>query len=459
VAAAWRISQESFMENTKHWLYNLKLRLGYGMNGNDNIGTFLFGSTMTSFPTNFGTAYRMTRNANPDLKWEASVQYNAGLDFALFGGRVDLTLDLYYKTTKDMLLMPSLSPVLGFNTDPDQTWRSISAAYINAGRVDNKGIDIALNTVNIDGKNFKWNSNIVVSVNRNKVISLNDKTAVFYGNINQMTFDGNFTTVSMIKEGLPIGVFYGYQTDGIFTDADDLLNSAKPNLPIDRTSGIWIGDVKYKDISGPNGVPDGVINEYDKTVIGDPNPDFTFGFNNQFTYRGWELNIGLMGSVGGDILNYVKVKTEGALVPWDNQTTKVLNRAQIGYLDGDNSTANNGEANLSNSYLINPDATLPRYSQTGANNGLMSDRFIEDGSYLRIQNISLAYNFPKAWLGKAKIASLKIYFNAQNVWTFTKYSGLDPEIGSFSQNVLLSNIDLGRYPTPRIYTLGLNIAF
>lgn len=448
-AAAWRISSEKFMEETQNWLSNLKLRLGYGMNGNDGLPTYRYGSTMQAFQTVFGTAYRMSNNANPDLKWEASVQYNGGIDLGLFNNRVNLTVDTYYKTTKDLLLQPSVSPVLG-----GLGWTDIQTPWMNIGKVENRGLDISLNTHNIAGKDFNWTSALSFSLNRNKVKELDDLGTPSYG---RLDWYAAFQSVSMISVGQPIGVFYGYKTDGLYKDAEDLRNSAKPEgVEIHRTTGAWVGDVKFKDISGPNGVPDGIINEYDQTVIGDPNPDFTFGFSNTFNYKDWELGIGLTGSVGGDILNYVRVKTEGVMSQWDNQSTTVLNRAQLGYVNGNKYDV----ANVDNSYIINPNATLPRWSGNDINgNNRMSDRWIEDGSYLRIQNISLAYNLPKIWLKKTGISNCKLYFNVQNVYTFTGYSGLDPEIGSYNQQAGLSNVDMGRYPSPRVFTLGANVTF
>lgn len=448
-AAAWRINNEKFMENTQDWLSNLKLRLGYGQVGNSNIDPYSYGSTMVAIPSSFGTAYRMAKNANPDLKWEASIQYNGGLDVGLFNGRVDLSIDAYYKTTKDLLLKPSVSPVLGGSNGSD-----IQTPYMNVGKVDNKGVDISLNTHNIAGKDFNWHSNLTFSLNRNKVKAMDDSGTPIYGSLD---WYAGFQTVSLITVGQPVGVFYGYVTDGLYKDAEDLRNSAKPEgVEIHRTTGAWVGDVKFKDISGPNGVPDGVINEYDQTVIGDPNPDFTFGFSNTFTYKNWELGIGLTGSVGADILNYVRVKTEGLNSQWDNQATSVLNRAQLGYIDGNIYDVTNPD----NCYIINSNATLPRWSGNDINgNNRMSDRWIEDGSYLRIQNVSLAYNLPRSLLSKAGVVNCKVYFNVQNVYTFTGYSGLDPEIGSYNQQAGLSNVDMGRYPTPRVFTLGANITF
>ena len=183
-------------------------------------------------------------------------------------------------------------------------------------------------------------------------------------------------------------------------------------------------------------------------MIGDPNPDFTFGFTNNFSYRDFDLSIGLTGAVGGDVLNFARYKTEAMNSIWDNQSVTVLNRARAA-IDA------SGAA-----YLSNPDAPLPRFSSLDGNrNNRMSDRWIEDGSYLRIQNISLSYHIPSSLLQKAHIAAAKIYFNAQNVYTFTSYKGYDPEIGAFNQSALRQNIDMGRYPTPRTYTLGLNLTF
>lgn len=219
---------------------------------------------------------------------------------------------------------------------------------------------------------------------------------------------------------------------------------------VDRDSGAWVGDIKFVDQNN-----DGVINDADQKVIGDPNPDLTFGWTNTFTWKDFELNIGLTGQIGGDVMNWARWRTEGLNSIWDNQSTAVLDRAKYDRIDPAGSLTD-----ISNVYLLPGSNGIPRFSNIDANgNNRMSDRWIEDGSYLRIQNISLSYNLPQKWAKKAFLNTAKIYFNVQNVYTFTKYKGYDPEIGAFNQSALLQNIDRGRYPTPRTYTLGLNLSF
>jgi TonB-linked SusC/RagA family outer membrane protein len=448
-ALAWRISEEKFMKNVS-WINNLKLRFGYGQVGNSNIGTYLYGSAMREVTTPMGTAYIPKNISNPKLKWEASEQWNAGVDFAAFNNRLELTVDVYNKHTKDLLLQVLIPTYLG-----GYNWDNIQAPYANIGKTENKGIDVSVNTRNVMTKDFQWRTNITFSHNKNKVTALNDNSQVIYGKVDWYS---EFQTATMIEVGQPMGVFYGYEVDRVFKDKDDILSSpvqvSDGGTPaknvVGQTTGVWPGDLKFKDLNG-----DGVINTKDQTVIGDPNPDFTFGFTNTFTYKAWELNIGVTGSVGGDILNWVRYKTEGLVSLWDNQAATVSGRAHYGYRDG-----NSANQSADNVYIINTDASIPRFSTLDMNrNNRMSDRWIEDGTYVRIQNVALTYNLPPFLTHKIGMASGKIYFNVQNLYTFTGYSGYDPEIGSYNQSALLQNIDRGRYPTPRTYTIGLNLSF
>lgn len=449
LAAAWRITEESFMKNLTD-ISNLKLRLGYGMVGNSNIGTYLFGSSMSAMSTPLGTGYRATKISNPNLKWETSVQYNAGIDLGLFGGRVDLTVDVYSKRTKDLLLQISIPSYLG-----GSDYNDIQAPYANIGRVDNKGIDISLSTHNIKNKDFNWTSNVIFSLNRGKVKELNDDSQAIYGSLN---WYAEFQTATITKVGQPLGVFYGYKTDGLFKDKEDILNhsvqkadptNSKVNY-VNKTGGVWVGDMKFVDLND-----DGIIDTNDQTIIGDPNPDFTFGFNNNFTFKSFDLGIAMNGSVGGDILNYSRVLIEGQTSIWNNQSTAVIGRAQIGLRDPLGSATD-----PNNVYLLNPSATVPRAATNDVNrNNRMSDRFIEDGSFLRLANISLGYTLPKNIVSKLNIDRLRVYVSGQNLFTITGYSGYDPEIGAYNQNSLLQNIDMGHYPLPRMFTFGLNLGF
>ena len=447
-AAAWRISHEKWMENAR-WLDNLKLRLGYGQVGNSNIDTYRYASAMMSMLTPHGTAYFPQNLSNPKLKWESSEQFNIGLDFAAFNNRLEITVDFYKKQTKD-LLMQVFTPSQIASND----YQTILNPYANIGKTENMGVDLQITARPVVTKDFTWLSSVTLSHNKNKVVALNDDSQVLYGAVDWWA---PFQTATMFKVGQPMGVFYGYQTEGLFANEADILSHATQtggSTPyankIDRETGAWVGDIKFVDQNG-----DGVINDADQVVIGDPNPTLTYGWTNTFTWREWELNIGITGQVGGDILNWARYKTEGLTSIWDNQDQRVLNRAQIGLRD-----PNGSRTDISNVYLLDGSNGLPRFSNLDGNgNNRMSDRWIEDGTYLRIQNISLAYNLPQKWAKKAGLTRAKLYFNVQNVYTFTSYTGYDPEIGAYNQSALLQNIDRGRYPSPRMFTLGLNLGF
>ena len=452
---AWRISNEKFMKNVDA-ISNLKLRLGYGMVGNQAIGTYLYGSSLVTVLTPFGTAYRMEKISNPNLKWEATAQYNLGVDLSLFHGRVDLSVDLYNKQTKDMLLQLSIPSYLG-----GTGWDDISAPYANVGKMENKGFEITLLTRNIMREKFSWNTDFTFTLNRNLVKELDAPNRVYWGSLNWYS---EFQTATKTAVGQPLGVFYGYQTEGFFANQADILNHAvqivdpasitaenpKGKNLVNKTTGVWIGDIKFKDLNG-----DGVINTDDQTVIGDPNPKFSFGFNNTFSYGPFDLSIFLSGAYGYDILNYSRVIIEGMTSIYNNQSAAVDNRARFALKD-----PNGSDLDPANVYLANPDATLPRPTTTDNNrNNRMSDRFIEDGSYLRVQNISLSYTLPKKWSQKISMDKLRVYVNGQNLFILSKYSGYDPEIGAFNQNSRMQNVDMGRYPSPRMISFGLDVEF
>jgi TonB-linked SusC/RagA family outer membrane protein len=448
VALAWRANNEGFLEDVRQ-ISNLKLRVSYGQVGNSSIGAYLYGSSMQSInlPAHLGgTGYRMQNVANPDLRWEASSQLNIGIDFGLFDNRINFTVDVYNKQSEGLLLQVPLPSYLG-----GSDYQDVQAPMVNIGQTRNRGVEASLITQNIQNKDFHWSTNLVFSLNRNKVMALNDDAQKIYSGL---AWYAKYQNITITQVGHPIGVFYGYQTNGLFTDRNDIINSpVQVDLNGDGINdtgeqAIWPGDIKFKDISGPNGKPDGKIDDFDQTIIGDPNPDFTYSIGNTFTYKNFELNVVLSGSQGGDIFNWSRTELEGMSNIWSNQLASAGNAARVNTDD------------MNNPYLINTGATVPRVTSNDNNdNRRASDRYIEDGSYLRIQNISLGYTLPAQWVNRLSIQQVRVYVNLQNLYTFTGYSGFDPEIGAFNQSALLQNIDWGHYPVPRIYTVGLTIRF
>jgi TonB-linked SusC/RagA family outer membrane protein len=448
VALAWRVNNESFLKDVE-LVSNLKLRLSYGQVGNSNIGAYLYGSSMQSvdLPAHLGgTGYRMQNIANPDLRWEASEQFNAGVDLGLLDNRISFTVDVYNKQSEGLLLQVPLPSYLG-----GSEWTDIQAPMVNIGEIRNRGVEASLITQNIQTRDFHWSTNLVFSLNRNKVMALNDDAQKIYSGL---AWYAKYQNISITQVGHPIGVFYGYQTDGLFTDRTDIINSP---VQFDQDGdgvndmgerAVWPGDIKFKDLSGPEGKPDGVINDFDKTVIGDPNPDFTYSIGNTFSYKNLELNVALSGSQGGDIFNWARTELEGLSNIWSNQLSSAANAARVNTDDP------------KNPYLINTGTAVPRVTSNDNNeNRRASNRYVEDGSYLRIQNISLGYTLPARWVNRLSIQQVKVYVNLQNLYTITGYSGFDPEIGAFNQSALLQNVDMGHYPLPRIYTVGLTIRF
>ncbi len=463
-AIAWRITQEKFMENVK-WLRNAKLRLGWGIVGNQQSGNYAYGISMKSIATAWGTGFYDGNYSNPDLKWEETKAYNIGLDLSFFDNRIEFIIDAYLKKT-DNLLMRATLPAYVVN---DQGWgyRGIEPPYVNTGAIQNKGIEFTLNTVNISKNNFEWRTGATLSFNRNKLTKLYTDDASIPG-----TTGGQVYTLSEIDG--PVGRFYGYNVIGMFTKEDDFyqknslgeykLDKDGNRLPVARPAdsngnlypiaqrGIWVGDYMYEDVNG-----DGMITEGDRKYIGDPNPDFTFGLNNVIRWKDLELSFFFSGSVGNDVLNLVKLNHSDPTA-WGNKLKMVSDYAQIGMIDPEGSLND-----ISNVYVINPDqAKVQRISVSGESqndNNRLSSRFVEDGSYIRLKTLSLSYNLPKKWLKPLKFDWVQVYANVQNLFTITGYDGYDPELGSIGQSVVLQGIDNYRYPSPRIYNFGLKVNF
>ncbi|VBB48708.1 SusC-like TonB-dependent receptor [uncultured Paludibacter sp.] len=411
VSLAWRISQESFFKPLT-FVDDLKLRVGYGVTGNQNIGNYTFSSSLNTYVYNFNNTIVSTViptvMPNPFIQWEQQKQTNAGFDASLLGQRVNIILDAYIKNT-DKMLVPMAVPVTTGYSD-------IYVPSINAGKMENKGIELTVSTKNLN-KEFKWNTDFNISFNRNKVVSINDTVPMYTGSI------GLNYNLALIKAGLPINEFYGFVTDGIFQTQEEVDNHAVQvagNDPYNRTSA---GDIRFKDLNN-----DGVINDKDRTYLGSPNPTVIYSMNNYFEYKSFDLSVFLQGVAGNKIFNANRLWSEAMAVA-QNQTVATLDR-----------WTGEGTSN-----------TIPRAVFNDPNkNTRQSDRYIEDGAYLRLKNITLGYKVPSSTLKKIKLSQARLYFSVQNVLTFTKYTGFDPEVG-------VSGIDNNVYPVNRTFTFGINL--
>lgn len=449
-ALAWKISSEGFLKDNQT-INNLKLRAGWGVTGNSSVPNNAYTSVYGTSATNWGSGQIATNTANPDLKWEKSNQTNIGLDLGLFNNRVEITADVYYKKTDDLLLRLSLPAYVGTTGQG-----STAPPYANIGSLENKGIEFTINTINMQRQDFLWRSNFNISMNRFKVLKLNSESGVYDQTLQQ---GSDVTVVTRSAVGETLGQFYGYKVIGRFEKATDFYykdaaGTVKPTaLPEGMQigeNGVWIGDYMFEDVN-----KDGVINEKDAGYIGDPNPDFTFGFTNSFSFKGFDVSIMFTGSYGNDVLNYQRRWLEN---PRENTNLlkSALGYAQLELIDP------NGPNDYRNVQIVGGDPYMPRIgasSASSASNYRLSNRFVEDGSYVRLKNISIGYNLPKDLYSKYGISNIKVYSNMQNVLTFTKYKGYDPEVGAINQNQLLNGIDNGRYPTPVTTTLGITVNF
>lgn len=457
VALAWRFSNEKFFEPVKKVIDNGKLRLGWGQTGNSSIGSYAWGAAITRMPSALGMGFRPSNIPNTSIRWESQEQYNVGLDLGFFNGRLNLTVDAYYKRSDDMLMSMQLPSYMGTQGNGSS---KLQAPKGNYGSIENKGLEITLDAHPVQLKNFSWDSNFQISFNKNKLLSLSDTenaTLVGYGQW------GDVVCVSEI--GKPLYNFYGYKVEGVYKDLNDIQNSAKPaKYPSDgvfsRGNTVWVGDIKYKDVD-----ENGIIDERDRTDLGSPLPKFTFGWTNTFRYRNLDLSIFLNGSYGNKVMNYNSLTLTHMNSTWTNQLQSVVSkRARLEPIDPTIVYADGSKwfDHIDNVRVKNPGTKIPHTSINDPNdNDRISDRYVEDGSFLRIKNITLGYTFPKALLNKAKIENLRVYVNIQNLYTFTKYTGYDPEVGASTQDStgLTYGLDNGRYPSPAMYSFGLNITF
>lgn len=421
VALGWKISKESFLENAT-WLTNLKLRAGWGQIGNQNIGSYPYQETMngnSQYRYLFGMTptidqgYVVTGMVDQSIKWETVESLNFGVDASFFDDRLQTTIDWYNKKTKDMLVSVPIPYYYGYESGPTS----------NVGSVKNNGLEVSVSYRDRISNKLSYNVGFNIATVKNEVLSLGNGEPIAGG----YYYGGNATRT---EEGEPIGYFYGYKTDGVFQSQQEI--DSAPVQEGSSNEDLKPGDLKFVDVNG-----DGVVNDEDKTYLGSPIPKFTYGFNLGVTYGAFDLSAFVQGSQGNKIFNAMKTH----LYNFDetNKSTDMLNSWTPS----------------------NTNTDMPRLNGNDKNNtNRTSDRFVEDGSYARLKNITLGYTLPKSLIQKAGIASLRFYVSGQNLVTITNYSGADPEIGQNSTtNYLSRGVDIGTYPQAQTYVFGVKLGF
>lgn len=429
VSAAWNFNRESFLEGTSKWLSNGKIRLSWGTTGNNRVSNFasyaqLYSNVDTeySFGNSYAPGYTYASLPNDQLKWETTEQINLGLDLAFFDDRVNLVFDVYHKLTRDLLLYADLPYTSGFEK-----------AYKNIGKMQNRGLELTLETVNIKNRDFMWTTNFNIAFNEGRIKGLNEGQEAL---LSAVSFDTT-SPIYIAQVDQPAGLIYGFVYDGTYK-YDDFNKDATGKYILKPTvvnnggerSAIKPGTAKYKDLNH-----DGVVNDDDRTVIGRGHPMHVGGFINNFDYKNFDLSVFFQWSYGNDIIN--------------------ANR----------NTFENGEprkdTNMFASYINrwtpdNPESNIPAVRGQGPS--VLSSRVIEDGSYLRLKTVSLGYNVPKTFLQKWSLSSARIYVSGENLWTWTSYSGYDPEV-SVRHSALTPGYDYSAYPRAYTFSVGLKIGF
>lgn len=434
VSAGWVISNEKFMAKTASWLDFLKLRAGWGQNGNAQTinnfqwqGAFAFDTssyyTFNGNPDQYVSGAAPSRLPNEDLTWETSEQLNIGLDARFLSGRLGFTLDWYNKKTKDLLVAVPVDPTTGFSTQMK-----------NAGTVENKGIELSLSWNDKIGKDFQYNVGWNMAYNHNEVTEV--KSNQTYNNGGNDLLAQNTGYMARFEEGHPIGYFWGYKTEGVMQNEADvqayLDKNCKGNAANSKQgTGIKPGDLKFVDVNG-----DGVVNDDDKTELGDPHPDVTMGITLGASYKGFDLSVTGFGAFGQQVARSFRKFTDGE---YENFTTEVYD-----YWHGEGT---------SNKY------PLLAHMNAGPNWQTISDIYIEDASYFRLQNLTVGYDFTKIWKN-SPFQQLRLYFAAQNLFTITGYKGMDPENGTaIGSDSWVTGVDVVNYPQPRTYMVGVNVKF
>lgn len=468
-AVAWRLSNESFMKKLR-FISDAKLRASYGATGNNRVSDFPYLTQLTANTSNLSGSYYsfnetnvynivVSSMANKNLKWETGLQTDIGLDLSLFNDRVQIETDYYRKVTKNLLLNASMPYTTGF-----------TSAFVNIGEVSNEGFEFALSTINMRKKNFTWSTSFNISFNRNKVLSLSSGQDAL---LTTRAFDASVGSVPdyVAKVGQPVAQFYGFIADGMYQLSDfyKVPNGApgnyfyvlKDGLPyygtkstlsginttVSSATSVQPGDPKFRDINN-----DGVLDQNDYTVIGHPYPVHFGGVSNNFTYRNFDLDVFLQWSYGNDILDANRVKMEGG--------TSAPQAGSSGTTGNLGNVNTNQYATYANRWTPeNPSNLYPRANAFASGTRTYSTRIVEDGSYLRVKTVQLGYNLPVNIIKRLKLVSARFYVSGQNLFTFTKYSGPDPEVSTATGSSLTPGFDYSPYPRTKVLTIGANLNF
>ena len=472
-ALAWRISEEQFFLPLTDYVNTFKLRVGYGLVGNANLAESTYQPNFANLESNFGTSYKTANMPNYDgLTWEKTDSWNAGIDLGFFDNRIELIFDAFIKNTRDLLLQMALPYYSGTILTGGTTRQ-----WANVGNMRNKGIELTLNAHVINKKNLKWKTSLTYSLVKNEITAMNSETGYIDKTLDYESWGGE--TITRTAVGHSVSEYYGFQVAGRINTAADYLRdngdgtstviAATPNYRVGtvisnssasslKTS---IGDLLFKDLNG-----DGVIDNDDKTFLGNGLPKYTFGWNNTFTYKQWGLSIFIYGSVGNKVFHWMRRYMDEPSKVNSKATNKFLrvnDYAHWAYYDG-----NPGNDNIWNVYVApGADNSETRIDNLHGNyNSRISDRYVEDASYVRLKNIVLTYSFPKKLIKRFYLENLRLSANIQNVYTLTGYTGYDPEVGSQNgqysmsgQSMLMYGVDTGRVPTPRSFIFGIEATF
>lgn len=425
-SAAWRVSEEAFMKDVE-WVSNFKVRLGWGIVGNDRISNYLsmdlYEANKYGIGNNTVTVLTPKQLKNANLKWEGASSVNLGVDLGFFDNRLNVTADFFIKDTKDLLLAQSLAHVTGFDSQMQ-----------NIGKIQNKGIELSFNSTNIQTRNFTWQTNFNISFIKNTLKGLASGVESMYA---RSGFDSNFTAYDYIATvGQSLGLIYGYEFDGIYQSSDfyttpDNQLILKEGITNNARYGtVKPGVVKYKDQDG-----DGIITTNDRTVIGNAMPKWYGGITNTFNYKGIDFSFMFQFNYGNEIYNATRLYATQSRSGRRNMLAEVADRWSP--------TNASNKVPSQDGYIVND----------------VYSRFIEDGSFLRLKNITLGYTLPHKWTRKFHASKLRIYATGQNLFCISGYSGYDPEVNSASSNPMTPGLDWGAYPKSRVFTFGIDLQF